>query len=181
VAVPDPVTWTAIKILVAFMNTNIRDVFNFLLSPPRAKTHRTAAKSTANATWVLYDMDAEEYDPYSPAMHDNATNNSRVVAPEAYLYRVEMQVTWANTSGGTREFEVRKNAAGSQAGGTLLLGRTQDSTGGGVITQSGASATVSLNASDYVELFTRQAQGAALNVNAGVGVTFLSLVGVARQ
>jgi len=181
-SVPVPRTYVASEFETAtILNGDIRDVHNFLLAPPRCLAYRTAAKSTATATWVLYDMDTELYDPYSAAMHDNSTNNSRIVAQETGLYRVEVQVRWAGTSGGIRALDVRKNAAGSQASGTRVLLRQQDSTGGGQITVMGGSKTEPLTAGDYCELFTRHEQGAALNVDAGAGETFLALIWDKKQ
>ena len=181
-AIPSNPTWVAADFIDApQMNTDVRDQYTFWQAPPRCLAYRSAAKSTATATWVLYDMDAELYDWSVTAMHSTSTNNSRIVAPESLLYRVEVQTRWAGTSGGIRALDVRKNAADVQTSGTRVLLRQQDATGGAQITVMGGSATIPLNSTDYVQLFTRHEQGAALNVDAGSGETFLSVVAVARQ
>jgi hypothetical protein len=180
VAVPSPATWAAAAFVDdADLNLEIRDTENFLLAPPRCFTYRTADKSTANGSIVLYDMDAELYDPYTPAAHSTSVNNSRLAAAEPGLYAMKAHVTWAANAAGSRSLQLRKNAAGSSSGGTLILDT-------GTLPSAGnvgfllVTVDVPLNANDYIELFTSQTSGGSLNVLAGAGNTFLSFRWVAK-
>ena len=163
----------------ASLNLEIRDTANFLLAPPRCFAYRTADKSLTSGTITLYDMDAELYDPYTPAAHSTSVNNSRLAAAETGEYTVKAHVTWAANAAGSRSLQLRKNAAGSSVGGTLILDT-------GTLPSAGnvgfllITVDVPLNANDYIELFVSQTSGGPLNVLAGSGNTFLSFRWVAK-
>jgi hypothetical protein len=161
------------------LNLDIRDAVNFLLSPPRAACYRAADKSTADATYVVYDMDLELYDPYTPAAHSTVTNNSRLIAAEAGLYTVKTHVSWAANSTGSRSVMLRKNAAGSSVGGTLIID-TSTLPSAGAAGFLGLTVDTQLNANDYIEVFTKQTSGGALNVLNGFGNTFLEFLWVSK-
>jgi hypothetical protein len=144
-------------------------------------SYRTTAQSTSHLTDTLYTFDADLYDPYVPAMHDTVSNTSRLVAAESGLYRVSCQVRWASNGTGERVFTINKNAAGAVGGGTRLLDDTGVGVGGGVPTVRGRSFPATLNAGDYIELFTRQGSGGSLNVDGGSGSTYLAMEWFGRQ
>lgn len=165
----------------ADLNQEVRDPLNFLLAPPRAFAYRSAALSLTNGAWTLIGLDAEIYDPYTPAAHDNATNNSRLVAAETGLYTVNLKVRFgADTTGTARRFELRKNAAGSQVGGTLVTTQAVTSTIS-FSTTINETLDVQLNAADYLELFANQNSGVTLGLVTGSDSTFLQMRWATKQ
>jgi len=171
--VPTPATWVPGTVGDATMNARIRDVFNFLLSPPRAYAYRNADKSTTDAVDTLYDLDAELYDPYATPAHDTATNNSRLVAAETGIYVCYAQATWAANATGRRRLTIRKNSAGSSTGGTQV-GRLDIPVVPAGQHTSALAAPAQLTAGDYIEMFVQQTSGGALNVLTGIGISYLA-------
>lgn len=136
--------------------------------------YKSADQSIATGSpEVLLTFDSEYYDTAS--MHDTVTNNSRLVAPVTGVYDLSVSVSFAAQSTGNRYFLVRKNAAGSPAGGTLVMLETQAATVSPTSSVMGNSQKVYLNAGDYVEVFAYQNSGGNLNVSGGVGTTQASL------
>jgi hypothetical protein len=158
----------------------VRDAMNFILSPPRAYAYRTADKSTTDAVDTLYDMDTELYDPYSTAAHDNATNNSRLVAAETGIYVCYAQMTWAANATGRRRLTIRKNSAGSSTGGTQV-GRMDVPVVPAGTHSNVVAALAQLTAGDYVEMFGQQTSGGALNILTGVGNSYLAFEWSTKQ
>jgi hypothetical protein len=162
-AVPVPRTWVASEFETAtIFNGDHRDSLNFLLAPPRCHAYRSAAGShVLNGNWDVVALDGELYDPYATPAHDNATNNSRLVAAETGLYKGVAAVGFVANATGHRGIKIRKNAAGSDASGTEVTS-----------TLTAAFATfgwqftmpfqVQLNANDYIELFAYQSSGGNL-------------------
>jgi len=179
-AVPTPATWVPGTVGDATMNARIRDVFNFLLSPPRAYAYRNADKSLVSGTDTLYDCNAELYDPYTPAAHDTATNNSRLVAAETGIYICYAQATWAANATGRRRLSIRKNAAGSPTGGTEVGRLDVPVVPAGTHTNA-LSAPAQLTATDYVEMFVQQTSGGALDVLTGIGISYLAFAWDTKQ
>jgi hypothetical protein len=174
-ATPVPRTWVSGEFVVSSFMNGLRDALNYLLSPPRVKTFRSADKSTSSGVDTLYDMDSESYD--SNNAHSNVTNNSRLVAPETGLCHIIGVARWAANASGSRQLQVRSNAAGSAVGGTQLTSIGTLPTSGSVGFAE-VVADVVLNAGDYIEMFTNQSAG-TLNVLGGVANTFLSMRWVA--
>lgn len=179
-AVPVPRTYVAGELLNAtILNGDIRDTQNFLLAPPSAKAYRTANKAAGHDSWVLYDLNVEAWDWPTTAMHDNSTNNSRIIAPEPGKYFVETQTRWAADADGHRSWMVRKNSASNIAGGSLVLNHTQDAVPAGSHVD-GTGGMTQLSASDYLELFTYHNAGASIDLEAGEGLTFLGMTWAAK-
>jgi hypothetical protein len=172
VAVPTPSTATANQLVTSsFWNTEVRDLGNFLLNPPRCYAYRNADKSTTSAATVVYDMDLEAYD--SHAAHSNVTNNTRLTAPESGLYSVTCQAKWAAHASGSRRLQVRKNADGDPVSGSLVFDTAALPSSGNIGFCNG-SVDVQLVAGDRLELFTNQTSGGNLNVIGGQGETYLT-------
>ena len=169
--VPSPITWTAALLVdEGDLNLDIRDSINFLLSPPRCSVHKSSDGSLADLTWGVIGFDTELYDPYTPAAHDNASNNSRLVAAETGLYTIFAKLRFGAISTGAMDLDVRKNAAGSQSGGTRLQLVTVGATTGGD-EYPNMTFDAQLNANDYIEMFGRQSSGSTKSVVSGVGTT----------
>lgn len=184
-AVPVPRTWVAAELVNASIgNQHWRDVFNFMLAPPRALAYRGSTLAVSAGVWsAAIGMANELYDLYSPAAHDNATNNSRVIAQEAGIYSIFCQLRFAGVggAGGVRGLDLRKNAAGSQASGTRIAFEHRDVTGGGEATVFGLQVDASLNSGDYVEFFAFNGDSVSRNVDGTFDSTFLGLRWVATQ
>lgn len=181
-AVPVPRTYVASEFeTAAILNGDIRDTFNFILAPPRAFAYRTLDLSTTSGTDTVYDMTAELYDPYATPAHDNATNNSRMIAAETGIYTVLCQVTWASNATGRRQIQVRKNAAGASGGGTQVAIQNTPASPGGFATRLNIAVDVPMTATDYLEMFFLQDSTVALNVVGGQSSTFMSIRFVAKQ
>jgi len=173
-AVPVPRTYSASELVTStILNADIRDINNFQLEPPRCYAYRNADKSTTDSAWPVYDMDLELYDPYSTPAHSLVTNNSRLIAAEPGIFDCKVQAKWAASATGSRRMQLRKNAGGVQTNGTLLFDTAALPSTGNIGFVHG-SVEVQLNASDYIEMFTFQTSGGALNVIGGSGETFLS-------
>lgn len=160
----------------AFWNAQVRDNELFLAFPVRVSAYRTADKSINDNTETLYDLDAEEYD--SDGAHSTVTNNSRLIVPSGALglYTVTAQARFASNATGVRTLQVRKNAAGSSAGGTRQAIRVQNASGGSEVTILGLTKDVELTTTgDYIEMFHRQTSGGSLNVIAGAPETFMQM------
>jgi hypothetical protein len=166
-AVPAPRTWVAGETETAtIFNGDHRDSLTFLLAPPRVSVYRSAATSPANATWTLVAWDAEEYDPYSTPMHSLVSNISRLTAPEDGIYVIYVNIEWAANATGDRGFDLRKNSADSNSGGTRIRFAAQDAPG----TLSGSTPSTieePFNAGDYAQVFVWQNSGGGLALGTG--------------
>jgi len=180
-AVPSTPTWVPGPVGDATMNARVRDPLAFILSPPRAYAYRAADKSTTDAVDTLYDLDSELYDPYTPAAHDTATNNSRLVAAETGIYICYAQATWAANATGRRRLTVRKTAAGSATGGTQVARMDVPVVPAGTHTNVLAAEVPMTATTDYLEMFVQQTSGGALNVLTGIGITFFAFRWGAKQ
>jgi hypothetical protein len=181
-AVPVPRTRVAAAFETATLNNqDPRDVENFLLAPPRAYAYRSAAVTFNNGIEVLATLDAELYDPYSPAAHDNSTNNSRLIAAETGIYFIKAKLRYGGNSTGTRTLFIRKNAAGSPSGGTEVTRINVPAASASVTTTVDDALEHPLNAGEYIELFGVQDSGSNLVMNVGSSNLFLLFRWVAKQ
>lgn len=133
-----------------------------------------------DSTWTLMTFDS--YTGFGVAAGTMAatwgTNTSRLAVPtgETGLYSVNASITFPANGTGFRRIQLRKNAAGSSTGGTLL-----GSMGLSTITTSGVTTTVSfsrdiyLTAADYVEVFGLQNSGGSLTTSTGESNTSFSI------
>jgi len=147
------------------------------MEPPRVYAYHTAGSALTDGAWTVISLGGELYDSYPTAGHDTATNNSRVHARETGLYAIACQVRTSDLTGTICQFQVRKNAAGLDTGGTRVFLQSQDGAGGGEVTELGRSVDYPLTNGDYVELFIRVNTGANPNASLGAGAdaTFLSI------
>jgi hypothetical protein len=178
-AVPDPRTWESGELVTApLLNSELRDPLNFILSPPRCHAYRSSGGShSSSGNWQVIGLNAELYD--SGAIHDPVIDASRLVAPEPGLYRGTGQVGFRLSAAGLRGARIRKNAAGTDASGTLVAQVTAASHG--VFGWRGlVPFAVQLNAGDHIELFAYQSSGANLSYVVGAGETYLNLLWVSR-
>jgi hypothetical protein len=143
-----------------------------LTKTPFARIIDTAGAAQTNGTATLVPWDTNVHvDPAT--MHSTAVNPSRLIAPIAGVYLINSYLRWITNSTGVRTMNIRRNAAGNNAGGESL----QTSTVGALSTNQ-TSVNVSLSrifaAGDYIEVFGTQNGGAGVTLN-GLG-SFLELI-----
>jgi len=155
-AVPATRTWVAGEVVLAsHFNNNIRDVLNFLLTPPIFKGRQTAAQTLTTGVATAISLDTEDVD--SAGGHSTVTNTSRYTAVYAGWYSVGSGVSYAANATGIRTVEYDVNGAVQAAGGTAFA-----ATGAVTNRLPGRSFQVFLNVGDYVETFGFQNSGGNL-------------------
>lgn len=142
------------KLAATPLDAGLKSPLDWLLTNyPRVHAYDSSAASMVNATATLVPFNSEVFD--TDAMHDTASNNSRIVHTTAGLYDESWLLTIASATYTQLDLMIRLNAAGSAAGGTLL--RTQPFANG--------SQTIYFHylrffaAGDYTEGFVTQASG----------------------
>ena len=122
-------------------------------SIPAAHVTRTGPQSIPDNVETALQFDSERYD--TAAMHDNATNNSRMTAPVPGIYAVTAQIDWAFDVDPGRELSIRRN------GGTAVAFARE---GADNVTLQQVTTQIKLQAGDYIEAIVFQESGADLNV-----------------
>ena len=125
-------------------------------NPPACRVYHDAAQSIANGTETSLAFNSERYD--TAAMHDTATNNSRITIGAAGLYVITTHIEFATNVTGQRYAFIRLNGA------TILAMQTGWEGAGGVGLYINLATTERLAAADYLEVRVYQNSGAALNV-----------------
>lgn len=162
------------KITATWANSDIRDAINFLASGmPRVSVTNSVGLSHTSGTALLLTWDTEAYD--TDTMHSTSTNTSRLVATTAGPYQVNARVGFLSNATGIRTLELRKNSAGSVAGGTRIAFDSTGAVGGSTDTTVSITADVVMAANDYVELFGLQTSGGALSTDNATGLTFFQM------
>lgn len=127
----------------------------------------TTAQAISNAAHTALQFNAESFD--SDALHDNATNNTRLTIPTGktgkWLFSGGAEYV-ANATG-QRQITLRKN-------GTTFLTQSVAVATGSFDQMVLITDVLSLAAGDYIELMAYQNSGATLNVNFGENKTFLT-------
>ena len=160
---------------IAFLD----DIPAFLGSAPKAAhAYLSAVQSIANNTQTALSFAAEAFD--NNAIHDNATNPTRLTCQTAGQYLAIGQVSFATKAGGSAELTIRKNGSTDVA---KVRERQDDDTG---MLSSGDSTEISvMNVSspvidlivgDYIELMAFQDSGGAINASNGQAITWFSMV-----
>lgn len=132
-----------------------------------ARVHKSAAQSIPNDTLTAVNFDSESFD--TDALHDLVTNNNQVKLNKVGKWLVDGQIGFAAGGTGRRQAYIRRN-------GTITAfdSRTANATGTTVMQVS--DVVVSTATTDFVDLAAYHEQGAALNVDGGPTVTWLSAV-----
>lgn len=167
------------KETAALWNGQVRDPINFWENPPRCFVTQTAGTSIANVTSTLVLFDTEVYD--TDNLHSTASLTSRIVATTTGLYSVHAQVVIPANATGVRYAEIRKNAAGSNSGGTSINLSRQFSASASVPSIVALALDVQMTAGDYLELFAVQNSGGALVTTTGNNGTFFQARWVAAS
>lgn len=157
--VPTPRTWGLTEaVTAAKFNADIRDSFEFIYRPPRARLRKTADQTANTGVVSTVTWEAEDYD--TDGGHSTVTNTSRYTSQTAgwYYLSVNFQFTVnANEKNGTREVCFQKNGNGS-----LKQSRQDEYLGNGefqgrVFMRTAGHIYLAVN--DYVEVLFHQDSG----------------------
>ena len=132
---------------------------------PHAIVTHNANQSVANATLTALAFNTEAAD--NNAIHDTATNNSRLTLNKVGLWLVHGSATFALNATGDRFLQIRVNGDANNRPGN-------NSRGGSATLSPGVEVTALVRASavtDYVELMAYQNSGGALNVETSAAPT----------
>ena len=153
-----PRTWVAGEYpTAAQLNAEIKDSVNFLNGAPAARAYHSIAQSIGNAAWTIVAFNSERFDNY--AMHDNATNNSRITVVTGGVYLLTTRVSYAANGTGTRLLDVYQSGLSVDTFGPIAGNGTH----GNHLAMTTVSKAV---AGDYFQVATYQDSTVALNVTA---------------
>lgn len=142
------------------------DVIDFLLAPPRAELRQTVAQSIPNNSVTAITFDTEDLDGNvaGTAQHDNSTNSSRFTAVYAGWYQVSGGVGFSSNATGVRLSRWIVN-------GTTVNGSEIElaAISGAVTLIPARTIKVYLAVGDYVELGAFQNSGGSLNSAVATG------------
>ena len=115
-------------------------------------------QSIANATETTINWDSETYD--TNTFHSTSSNTSRITIPSSYggYYKVYCTVNFAANSTGQRQLFLYKN-------GTMISGFMQPPASTGGLYYLSLSTSVSLVATDYLEIKVYQNSTGSLGMN----------------
>jgi len=166
-----PRTWTVgMTPTAAMFNTDIRDNSNWLRAFHGCRLYKSSPQTITAGNTDVVGFGVEDFD--TDGFHSTSTNTSRITIPSGYdgywhfVFEADVDADAANHN--TFTPKLRKNAAGSDASGTLLqstrvTGHTNPQTG---LVQ----VTIPLVATDYVEAFFASA-GENRDLQSGVAGT----------
>jgi hypothetical protein len=101
---------------------------------------------TPASTFAAVSFNAEDFD--TNTIHDNATNNTRFVAPNTGKYRIVGHITFAGVAANV-VIEVRKNGVATALADSSVA--TVGTTAGTIE----VNVTLSLSATDYIEIYAK--------------------------
>ncbi len=122
---------------------------------------KSSAQSIPNGTQTFVTFNTEEFD--TDNMHDNSTNNHRIVAPTTGLYIATFNCRWDSSGSGRRFIDIEKNAA-SAGNGTTLARLNNPAAGTSNVTSMVTTGIVRLQANDYVSVGAFQDAGSAQDI-----------------
>lgn len=124
--------------------------------------YKAAAQNVSSVTNTLLTFDSEAFD--TDGYHSTSSNTSRLIAPAAGYYQVNMTYAWSANGTGVRLIQIRKNAAGAIGSGTDVLTTDVVTLNASYGTIHQASTIILLAAGDYLETFAYQDSGSTLTV-----------------
>ncbi len=127
------------------------------------RVRKNAVQSLTDVTEAALAWQIENFD--TAFMHDNAVNNTRLVAPLKGIYRVDVVLHYAANAVGQRE--IRYSISGGSSASILIA----DATAAGIAVLH-ASTTIALVSKDYVEILGFQSSTGALDVLSGGAGSF---------
>lgn len=158
---PDP------QIAAGAVGTSELDDFSitpgkYAVDTPTARVTSTDDVSTEHDTLTILAFDSERFD--SDNMHDNVTDNSRLVATQgtggAVPYVISLTVQFAANSTGIRTILIRRD------GGPAIAGQSQPANSVGPTAMT-VTTVAMLGDNSYVEAIVHQSSGGDLDVQKG--------------
>lgn len=127
-------------------------------NPPRAFVYHSATQSIANGTDTAVACNSEILD--SAALHDTATNNSRLTVPsgETGIWLFAAYVEFDANATGQRKLVLR------HGGSQTMAALTVDAAAGSQPTRLTVTTILSMSAAEYMEAVVSQNSGGALNL-----------------
>jgi hypothetical protein len=142
------------------------------MNPPRCKAVQAAGMNITTATVTAVGFTAEDHD--SDSLHNNATNNSRILLNQIGRWSVWYVARFDANTAGAREAYMCVNTAGVGTGATRYgwAGASPHSPTGAVFPYLHGYDEIEATATtDYVELFLYQSSGGTL-LAGGIGVSY---------
>jgi hypothetical protein len=146
-------------VTASYLNGNIRDAGNFLLSVPAALLRQSVAQSIPNGVWTPVTFDTEDLDRDSG--HSTVTNTGRYTAQTPGFYLFLYTVGFALNTSGRRQVRMRAN--GADAIVTAIGQDTRTALASWETSANGCGFAYLNGSSDYVETIGFQDSGGALN------------------
>jgi hypothetical protein len=126
---------------------------------PCCRVYHSVAQTIATGTSTILAFDSERYD--TAAMHDTATNNSRITIPTAGVYAISASVEWSTFGPAAYQLSLQRSN-----GPALIASQNQYPPSGGLGVRQSIAAIDKFAAGDYVVVVVFQATGGLANVNA---------------
>jgi hypothetical protein len=150
----------------------LRDVIALWQNPPAAMARASASQNiTTGGAYQLVTLHTTEFDTDTIV-----TSTTRFTVKTAGRYLIAATATFSANGTGSRYVTVRKNAAGSPTGGTVIAsGASAPSAGSSTTVSLPANLRTQLAVNDTLEVFVFQDSGATLTLNSSPGDTFMLL------
>lgn len=163
--VPVPKTWVDNEFATApVLNTEIRDIFNFVLAPPRVVLARTATLSVPSGTNTAIPWDNEILDTFGGWVSTAATRYTVQVPGK---YRVSAVVSFSNHSDNIRVIRVRVN--GATPLWTIASASPVHSVSADTIVTTSLVLPYTFAIGEYFEIMASQSTGSTLFVSGSSG------------
>lgn len=145
------------------LNTNIRDLVQFIRNRPHAILRRiTSTQNATSGTLIQVQYNTEDVD--TDAAHDNVTNPSRYTVKTDGVYWLNATVVMSGNANGKRDAWFRVNGSTAFRYGWQTM--TPTANGGGADICLNISAHLRLVTNDYVEVTVLQNSGTTLTLSA---------------
>lgn len=155
--VPVTRTWVAGEVVLAsHFNSNIRDVLNYLLSPPILEIYQSVAQTLTTSVVSPITMTSEVVD--SSGMHSTSSDTSRAVAVYPGYYVFAGSIAFTGSAAGNRVLQWQKNGSASIASADATFPPWSAS----VNIYNLRTKLIFLNVGDYVESMGYQDSGGNL-------------------
>ncbi len=139
----------------------------------RCRAYHTVGVSLVSGNLVAIPFGGESWKTVT-AMHSTSVNPTRMIAPVNGIYHVDIGASFTANATGRRVGQLRKNAAGSSAGGIQLF--TLSAAPAPTSASSIAfSDDIALGQNDYLELFLLQLSGSGQTSEVGEFVTYMNM------
>lgn len=164
---PTAATWVDGPVDAADLNADLRDVLEWMLSPPRILALRTSHQSLPNATVTAVQLPAESYK--SGFTHSTVTNTRALTVDVDGLYVVygNIEIT-ESAGGGQRRVELCKNGTTDGTGGTIFA--RDNSARLGTPNFLAISGMVRAVAGDFFQMLAYQSSGGSLNIGSSTSL-----------